>query len=88
MYDDECDEEDSDLEDDEEGDEEVAVALEMTVKELGEGEDEEVAVALEMTVTEMAIGDWARGRILDGWQIYIMGVTLQAWVGFRLLRSF
>jgi hypothetical protein len=47
MYDDECNEEDSDLEDDEE-------------------EDEEVAVALEMTVKEMAIGDWARGRILDG----------------------
>jgi hypothetical protein len=42
MYDDECDEDDSDLEDEEGGDEEVAVAL------------------------EMAIGDWARGRILDG----------------------
>jgi hypothetical protein len=25
-----------------------------------------LAVALEMSVMEMALGDWARGRILDG----------------------
>jgi hypothetical protein len=38
MYDDECYEEDSDLEDDEEEDAEVAVALEMTVKERAIGD--------------------------------------------------
>ncbi|KAJ7626065.1 hypothetical protein FB45DRAFT_796217 [Roridomyces roridus] len=35
--------------------------------ELDESDDErEATSALEMTVTEMALGDWARGRILDG----------------------
>ncbi|KAJ7678643.1 hypothetical protein B0H17DRAFT_1206701 [Mycena rosella] len=52
-YDDEYDEDDSELDLELEDEEELE-------------DDDELATALEASVRELALGDWARGRILDG----------------------